>query len=271
LNVQAPLPNSHDLPPEIADALARASDRLGRFAQRVLWYPELTSTNDVAASLADRGAPEGTIVAADAQTAGRGRQGRVWVSPPGAGLYVSVVLRPRRDAAALLTLAAGVALSEGIEAATGLPTDVKWPNDVYVALRKLAGILAEAGSSGTGLHHVILGCGINILPAAFPPDIARRATSLESELGRPVDRGLVLAECLAGLASRYADLEARRLSAIVEAWRGRAALTFGRAVEWDVSGTVRRGVAENIDDAGALLVRTDGGVTRVVAGEVRWI
>jgi BirA family biotin operon repressor/biotin-[acetyl-CoA-carboxylase] ligase len=140
-----------------------------------------------------------------------------------------------------------------------------------VADRKLAGILAEAGSSGTGLQHVILGIGITVLPAAFPPEIARRATSIESELGRPADRGLVLAECLAALASRYRELHADRPAAIVEAWRRRAALTFGRAVEWDARGAVQRGVAENIDDGGALLVRTDTGVTRLLAGEVRWI
>ena len=270
-NSQLPAPNCQQAPEDIRDALARAADRLEPFGRRLLWYAEITSTNDVAASLADAGAEEGTVVAADAQTAGRGRQGRVWVSPPGAGLYVSIVLRPWRDVASLLTLAAGVALSEGIEAATGLATHVKWPNDVYVSDRKLAGILAEAGSSGAGLHHVIVGCGINVLPAAFPPEIARRATSIESELGRPIDRGLVLAECLASLAARYADLQARRASAVVEAWRRRAALTFGRAVEWDANGAVRRGVAENIDDVGALLVRTDAGVARVLAGEVRWI
>ena len=258
-------------PSDIADALARAAGRLGPFAGRLLWYHEITSTNDVAASLADGGAEEGTIVAADAQTAGRGRHGRVWISPPGAGLYVSIVLRPAREVTPLLTLAAGVAMSEGIQAATGLATQLKWPNDVYVGERKLAGILAEAGASGAGLQHVVLGCGINVLPASFPPEIAQRATSIESELGRPIDRGPVLAGCLAALAVRYDDLRARRLPAIVAAWRQRAALTFGRAVEWDVNGAARRGVAENIDDAGALLVRTDAGVTRVLAGEVRWL
>jgi BirA family biotin operon repressor/biotin-[acetyl-CoA-carboxylase] ligase len=257
-------------PSDIADALARAADRLGPVAGRLLWYPEITSTNDVAASFADRGADEGPIVAADAQMAGRGRQGRVWVSPPGAGLYVSIVLRPAREATSLLTLAAGVALSEGIQAATGLTTQLKWPNDVYVGQRKLAGILAEGGASGVGLQHVILGCGINVLPAAFPPEVAQRATSIESELGRPIDRGPVLAECLAALAARYGDLRALRLTSIIDAWRQRAALTFGRAVEWDANGTVQRGTAENIDDAGALLVRTSAGTTRLVAGEVRW-
>src|SRR6185436_9792131 len=109
-----------------------------------------SSTNDVAAHLAELGANEGTIVAADAQTAGRGRLGRSWFSPPGAGLYVSIVLRPSGDLSktgnpsALLTLASGVAIAEGVGASTGLPVEIKWPNDVMIGRRKLAGILAEA-------------------------------------------------------------------------------------------------------------------------------
>jgi BirA family biotin operon repressor/biotin-[acetyl-CoA-carboxylase] ligase len=237
----------------------------------VIWYAEVASTNDVAARLADAGCAEGTVVCADHQTAGRGRQGRVWVSPPGAGLYVSIVLRPTPEAAALLSLAAGLAISEGVQAASGLETHVKWPNDVYVASRKLAGVLAEAGTSAGGFQHVVLGCGINVLPASYPPEVAHRATSIESELGRPADRGLVLAECLAALASRYADLRAGRSSNLLEAWRRRAAHTFGRRVEWDARGAVASGRVEGIDDTGGLLVRTATGVERIVAGEVRWI
>ena len=258
------------VPPEVAEALARLQPRLGPFGQHVHWYPDITSTNDVAARLADAGAPEGTVVAADAQTAGRGRHGRVWASPPGAGLYVSIVLRPDHFHAGLLTLAAGVAVSEGIQAATGLETHVKWPNDVYVGERKLAGILAEAGSSGSGVQHVVLGCGINVTPAAYPPDVALRATSIELELGRAVDRGLVLGECLAAFDARYAALQARRGGDVLKDWRQRAALTFGRRIEWDADGSVRRGVAEDVDDTGALLVRTPAGRERIISGEVRW-
>lgn len=267
-------PRPQGLPPEFRDALERAGGRLGVFGRRVLWYPEIGSTNDVALSLADAGEGEGCIVAADAQTAGRGRRGRVWVSPPGAGIYVSVVLRPAPSAAALLTLAAGVAVAEGIAAATGLPARVKWPNDVFVdsptaagGVRKLAGILAEATSRAA----VVMGIGINVQPAAYPAEVASRATSIESELGRVVDRGLVLAECLAALATRYEAVRAGRIDAVVSAWRSRAVSTFGRPVEWDAGGTIQRGVAHDVDRDGALLVRTTGGLVRVVAGEVRWI
>lgn len=256
------------LPPECAEALARAVHRLGPFAGHLLWYDTVRSTSDVAAALAERGAAEGSVVAANAQTAGRGRHGRRWVSPSGAGLYLSAVLRPSRAAVPVLTIAAGVAVADAIQAATGLDVAVKWPNDVYVGERKLAGVLAEAADR---LTYVILGIGINVLAAAYPPEIAARATSLEEELGRPVDRGLLLAECLAALARRYDDLQGGRTDDIVDAWRRRAARTMGRRVRWDACGTTTEGVAENIDATGALIVRTSAGVVTITAGEVVWL
>ena len=132
-----------------------------------------------------------------------------------------------------VTIAAGVAIADAIQAATGLDTTLKWPNDVFVGGRKLAGILAEAGSSPTGVQHVVLGFGVNVLPAAFPPDVASRATSLEGELGRPIDRGLLLNTCLDHLASRYGDLHQGRIMSVVDAWRARAAPMLRRRVEWE--------------------------------------
>jgi BirA family biotin operon repressor/biotin-[acetyl-CoA-carboxylase] ligase len=261
-------------PDEIVDALEQARPRLGPLAARLLWFDEIGSTNDRASTWAEDGADEGCVVLADAQSAGRGRLGRTWASPAGAGIYVSVVLRPPPQAMPLLTMAAGLGVSEGIAAATGLPTHVKWPNDVCVAgrpPRKLAGLLAEAGTTGARVQHVVLGIGINVLPAAYPPDVAARATSLEGELGRAVPRGLVLAECLAGVWQRYQQLVAGESAEVLAAWRLRAAATFGRRVEWnDVSGA-HRGVARDVDATGALVVAGDGAVVRLTAGEVRWV
>jgi BirA family biotin operon repressor/biotin-[acetyl-CoA-carboxylase] ligase len=259
------------LPDDLATALAAAGDRPGIFSRRVLWYAEVSSTNDVAAHLADRGEPEGSVVIADAQSAGRGRHGRIWASPPGAGLYMSLLMRPAAHAVGLLTIAAGVALADGIQAATGLQPQLKWPNDVYIGGRKLAGILAEAGTSKSGVQHVVLGCGVNLMPAAYPPDVAARATSIESERGRPVDRGPLLVECLVALDSRYRDLQSRARATVIDRWRDRAVSTLGRRVEWDVAGVTRHGVAEDIDDTGALLVRDGTMRTRVISGEVRWL
>lgn len=261
----------------MAAALSQAADRLGAFGRQVQWYAELPSTNDLAGAFADHGAREGSIVIANSQTAGRGRQGRQWCSPPGAGLYVSIVLRPHARAVPLLTIAAGVALAEGIREATGLTTALKWPNDVVVIAssgrRKLAGILAEAGHGAgpqSNAPHVVLGFGINLRPAACPPDVASRATSLEEALGREPDRGRVLAECLAGLAARYDELQGDRPGGVLEAWRTFAQPLLGCDVEWEGTGGTIRGVANDVDGAGALLVRTPEGIVRVIGGEVRW-
>ena len=249
----------------------RAGGRLRPFGQRVLYYEQLPSTNDYVSAVAEAGFPEGFVVLANAQTAGRGRHGRSWASPPGAGLYFSTILRPVSAAVPLVTIAAGVAVTEGVQAATGLKCGVKWPNDVYAGGRKLAGVLAEADSVTQVINYVVLGIGINVMPAAYPPDVAARATSIEDQLGRGIDRGLLLAECLASLASRYLDLQEGRTDLVLDAWRRRAGSMLGRWVVWEAGGVEREGIAENIDSYGALLVRTASGLERVVSGEVRWM
>ena len=262
---------SLDMPPDVRAELSRVQPRLHGLARRVYWLETAGSTNDIAARLAEVGAEEGTLVVAEAQTAGRGRMGRVWHSPAGAGLYVSVILKPAFPTA-LLTLGIGVALAEGVQAATGLPAEIKWPNDLLVAGRKLAGILAEAASAqGSGLRFVVLGCGVNLRPAAYPPELRDRVTSIEAETNRPADRAVILAEILAAAASRYGDLQHGRFDAILSAWRARAPSLRGSAVEWDSAGSVIRGRAEDIDETGALLVRTGGRIQRVIAGELRWL
>jgi len=268
----------HPIPQDIADALDERRHRLGLLASQFLYFESTGSTNDVAASLASNGGNEGAVVMTESQTAGRGRRGRSWFSPPGAGLYVSVVLMPRRArvdpdrATTLLTIAAGVALSEAVERVTGLAPAIKWPNDLLIERRKLAGILAEgvAQPASTGVQAVILGFGINLMSAAYPPDLAPRVTSLESELGRAIDRAAVCAESLASLAERYHDLLDGRYDAILDAWRSRSFGSRGARVEWDTPSGVQAGITEGIDEMGALLVRTARSVERIVAGEVRW-
>lgn len=265
-------------PSEFTEAFAGLRDRFGRLGGPRLFYETIGSTNDVASAMATSGAEEGLVVIADAQTAGRGRRGRTWFSPPGAGLYVSVLLTPGRAATAparataLLTLAAGVALAEGVHAATGLAPDIKWPNDLLVGRRKLAGILAEglSGLSGGDGLHVVLGFGINVSPAAYPPDVSGRATSLETELGRPVDRALVCAHALAALAACYEDLVGGRFDAILDSWRRRAPGSRGARVRWQDADGTRTGVTAGIDDSGALLVQDGGSLQRLVAGDVQW-
>lgn len=262
------------LPDEFAESLARAASGLGTVAREIVWYPSVSSTSDAAALFAERGAAEGLVVAANAQTAGRGRFGRGWSSPAGAGLYVSVVLRPDADVVPMVTIAAGVAVAEGIQKATGLGCVLKWPNDVYVGPRKVAGILAEASTRAgdtSAIRYVVLGFGINVMPASYPPEVAVRATSLEEELGRGVERALVLSECLLALSQRYADLKQGRSADVIGEWRARALTTFGRRVRLEYTGGPIEGIVEDIDEAGALVVQTASGVLRVTSGEVTWV
>jgi len=254
------------LPPDIADAIERARPRLAPLAAPLLFFSTVGSTNDEAALLAT----EGAVVVADAQSAGRGRRGRTWFSPPGSGLYVSTVLAPARArdprrATPLMTLAAGVAIAEGIHASTGLDVDLKWPNDLYASGRKLAGILAEAVGDV-----VVLGYGINLTASAFPSDLRDRVTSLEGQTGLVPDRARVLVETLAALAVRYGDLLAGRFDAILDAWRVRAPAALGARVTWTAGSNTRSGVTAGVDDDGALLVKTDAELQRIVGGEVTW-
>jgi BirA family biotin operon repressor/biotin-[acetyl-CoA-carboxylase] ligase len=277
LNLPDHLRGSHDVPVDVQRELVRVAARLGPIAHRVHWLEETASTNDVAARLAELGAEEGTTIVAEMQTAGRGRHGRVWFSPSGAGWYVSVILRPPNgllndeNPAGLLTLATGVAIAEAVRAVTGLPAEIKWPNDVLIGGRKLAGILAEAVAQAGALQFVVLGFGVNLQPAAYPPELAWRVTSIEAETNRPADRALVLAEILGSIGERYGDLRGGRFDAILTAWRQLAASLQGAHVEWDSPAGVVRGRAEDIDRQGALLVRVGERIERLVAGEVRWI
>jgi BirA family biotin operon repressor/biotin-[acetyl-CoA-carboxylase] ligase len=267
---------SDPIPEDLARALAASAARRGCFGDPLYFFYETGSTNDVAESLAQHGAPEGATVVAFAQTAGRGRFGRRWFSPAGAGLYVSVVCR-NQAAAPLLTLAGGVAVADGIRSATSLPVQIKWPNDIVVADRagpargrKLAGILAEASTGADGLQYVILGYGINLRPAAYPPDLADRATSIETELGRSADGALVLAETLALFAGSFERLAAGDVPSVLARWRELAPSSRGVTVEWDTPSGIIAGVSEGIADDGALLVRVGDRVERIISGELRW-
>ena len=235
----------------------------------VRWHASVPSTMDLATALAHDGAPHGVVVAAEQQTAGRGRRGSTWVSPPGAGLYFSTIVRPQAVAKAghlsLLTLAAGVGVREGVATASGLHADLKWPNDLLVGKRKLAGILAEGIAVGTPDQAVIVGVGVNVQPAVYPQDVAVRATSIEGELGRAVDRDVLLAAILDALSARLSALD-QNAGDILQAWRAASPSATGTRVEWDG----HRGVTAGIDDAGALLVKTATGVERIIAGELHW-
>ena len=224
-----------------------------RFGRPLHVIPRVTSTNDVARSLAADGAGEGTAVLGLEQSGGRGRLGRSWASPAG-GLYLSVILRPSLPVLLwpVLSLAAAVGSAEGIEAAAGMPVKLKWPNDLLVDARKVGGILLDSGAG-----FAVAGIGINV--GASPGTLPEGAVSIDVALA-PLARA-VLQHLESAIDAVYADP-----AGTIRHWKARN-VTLGRPVH--VTGAeVIEGVAEDIDRDGALVVRTPSGVRRVVAGDV---
>lgn len=243
------------------------SDRI--VGRRVIRLGVVGSTMDEAARLAAEGAPEGTVVVAEAQTAGRGRGGRPWYDAPGASLLLTVLLRPDVPVprSGLLSLSTGMAVAEAIEATTGLDPRLKWPNDVWLGdERKVAGVLVTGRIGAGGIEHVLVGIGINV---STPPDeLPEGATSLAGEAGRPIDREVLLEALLDRLDARYREFVAGLGRPPLDDWRRRAALV-GEAVAIEVAGMAKRGLFLGIDDDGALLLRRpDGTVEAIVAGEL---
>ena len=256
---------------ELRAAIA-ADVRIAGFV-RLDWRAEVDSTNDIALALAAGGAVDGTAVLAGQQHAGRGRRGRDWFSPPGAGLYLSMILRPPVSMLPLVTLGAGVAVARGGIRTTGLPLELKWPNDLVIGRpwRKLGGILCETSGAGSQVDAVVVGVGVNLMPAAYPPELADRATSLETELGRPPDAIHFIVEVLAELRELSTQLRAEDRTWVLTHWRTLASRGLGRAaVHWQDQGIIRRGWARDVDEDGALVVERDGQRERIVAGEVTW-
>jgi BirA family biotin operon repressor/biotin-[acetyl-CoA-carboxylase] ligase len=270
----APRQRRTELPADLAEALDAARARLGPFAD-LRAFGDVASTNDIALELASAGASEGVSVLADSQRAGRGRRGHTWFSPPGAGLYLSILIRPgSRDSLSLLTLTAGVGAARAIAGITRLPIELKWPNDLVIGRpwRKLGGLLCEASGSGGVVESVVIGIGINCRPAAYPPELGDRATSIEAELGRPWPRPALVIELLASVRDSLRQLRSGS-GWVVEEWRRFARPGLGGApVRWRDSGVERRGAARDIDADGALIVEPDDAASpvRLVAGEVFW-
>lgn len=247
-----------------------ASGRLGGMA--VVFLSATASTNEDALALARAGAAAGTLVVAESQSRGRGRLGKEWLSPPGVGLYCSLILRPRLAPAELprLTLAAGLAVSLAVEKICGLKPLLKWPNDLWLAEKKLGGILAEALFTGPE-PVVVLGVGLNVNtdPATFPPILQDKATSLRQEGGRSLPRSRLLLAIREEILKMAARLEQEGFAGILEDWRRRDVLC-GRQLDWLAQdGRVVRGMALGPDDDGLLRIRDDQGqIHEVLSGDL---
>lgn len=254
------------------------ADLRSRLPVRSLWNTfhilSLTdSTNSRAVALAESGAPEGTVVCADAQTGGRGRFGRAWESPPGLNVYVSLLLRPRVEPpqAPQLTLVTAVALAAAVEASTGLSARLKWPNDLYLGGRKAAGILAEMSADADRLRHVVIGVGLNVNADErdFPPAVRGKATSLKIQAGRAFPRVEVLGRFLECFSDAYRLFLGAGLRGVLPEWRRRSLLD-GKRVVLRVHGDDVAGTAVGVDDAGLLIFRREGAsvAERLPSGEI---
>ena len=242
------------------------------FQPVVLRYDSLPSTNTEAARQAAAGAAEGLCVVAREQTAGRGRRQRAWASPKDAGLYFSVVLRPRLEATSwpLLTFAAALAARDALREACAFDADIKWPNDLLSGDgRKLCGILAETTETARG-RACVVGVGINLTRDAYPPTLRARATSVEEVTGAPPERESVLAALLRALARRYEQLHAPDgASGIVNDWAAASSYATGRPVSVALGEGAFEGTTRGLEPDGALRVETNSGEIRIVrAGDV---
>ena len=255
-----------ELPAEVEPLLG--TDWVGRAWRHVA---RCGSTNDEAARWAKEGAPAGAGVTADEQSSGRGRRGRRWHSPPGESLYFSVVLRPSLPPIAVppITLAAGVAVAETL-ARFDVEPALKWPNDLLLGGKKVAGILTEMSSARDRVEHLVVGIGVNLAAREFPDELRAVATSLrlERRASAPVDRGVfaaTLCERLEVWIDRFVEDGA---PAVVEGWK-RFAPFFGQRLRVSAGSSTLEGVAEDIEPDGALRLRLDDGrAARVVAGEI---
>ena len=234
--------------------------------QSVIYYPRLTSTMEVAKRQARLGAAEGTVVIAGEQTAGKGRIGRVWLSPEGS-IALSIILYPSLVYLPSLIMLASLAVVRSIEAVTGLKSQIKWPNDVLVNGRKVCGILIESDVQGDAVIYAVIGIGVNVnLRLSDVPEISSLATSLSDELGRDVSLLSLIRRLLVEVEGLYLTLLAG--GSIYEEWRD-SLVTLGKKVRVESGKNKYEGIAESVARDGSLLLRqANGSLTKIVAGDV---
>lgn len=247
---------------------ALACVETGQFGTRITYQQQVGSTNDLARKLANNHAPEGTLVIADEQTAGRGRLGRRWEAPPNTSLLVSIIFRPRLPPllAYRLVMACGLAVAEACEERFGVIVEMKWPNDLQLDGKKFVGILPESAIVGDTMIWTVVGIGVNVNQIiASPNPLAGTATSLRMVTGQKHDRAALLAHVMTCLNKWYDRLEK---DALIDAWRSRC-ITLGRRIQATIPGGNFTGLAEDIDTYGALWVVDNAGQRyRLTASEV---
>jgi BirA family biotin operon repressor/biotin-[acetyl-CoA-carboxylase] ligase len=255
-----------------ADDLISRLGKIKVVGRDIRVFQETTSTNDVMERLASDGVKEGVVIFAEAQLAGRGRLGRKWISPSRKGLWFSVLLRPnmRPQEATQLTVAAATALARAIRSETGLAPEIKWPNDLLLGGRKVAGILTELSAELDHVKYLILGIGVdvNLNASDFPTELRKIATSLKLELGETLSRPPLAAAILRELDRDYARTVTGQFESVADDWEERCS-TLGRNVSIRIGERTIYGRAESLDNDGALLLRTQHGhLERITGGDV---
>lgn len=244
--------------------------RTAWLGEKIYFYRETDSTNTRARSLAEDGAGHGTVVVAEIQNAGRGRRGRQWTSPEGAGVWFTILLKPdiRPDDAAMLTLVAAMAVARGIERTAGKRPQIKWPNDVVLSGKKVCGILTEMSTQIDYVNHIVVGIGVNVKPQAFPAEIAEKATALETECGKSISRPQLLEAVLEEFEHFYGlYMETMDVSLFMEEYNS-FLVNKGRQVKVLDPAGAYEGTALGINGRGELLVERQGEVVTVNSGEV---
>jgi BirA family biotin operon repressor/biotin-[acetyl-CoA-carboxylase] ligase len=256
--------------PEVLDPLIKGTI----FAKKLHHYFRIGSTNSEAMHAAASGAVEGSVSLAEEQTAGRGRGGHSWTSPPSTGIYCSVLLRPTFAPAdaLLLSLIAGLSVSSAVEDVTGVKADLRWPNDVMIGDKKFCGILTEMNAEVTRVRHAVIGIGINVNQWEFPPELEVFATSLRIATGREWSRVELVASLLQSLDQEYRALNSGDLSSaradIFRRFERVSSYARGKHVTVEEDGGYE-GVTAGLDERGFLLVQTSAGVKTVLSGSVR--
>jgi BirA family transcriptional regulator, biotin operon repressor / biotin---[acetyl-CoA-carboxylase] ligase len=257
----------------LVPALIRSEAGCRRLNLAVHPFLELSSTNDLATELARAAAPEGSLIVAETQTAGRGRKGRNWFTSPGASLCFSLVLRPHRPVEEwpLLGLVSGTALARSLvrvrqelAGAEGPLPELKWPNDVLLAGRKVAGILLEATADDSGNRAAVIGIGVNVRASSMPPGLSDGASTLETVWKCNVSRRCVLVRFLKEFESQYESFLLGERSVVLEAWKAHSPMCSDTPVWVAEEGERWSGVSAGLDDRGALRVKTTSGTERIV-------